>query len=737
MDTGVVWSISPASGAGTISASGLYTAPNELPANPPCPFPGCSLTVTATSHADASKSSSTTVTITSTESVSAVSPATPSVNLSTTQQFSATVSGSSTDTGVVWSISPASGSGTISASGLYTAPNDLPANTKVTVTATSQADPSKSSSATATIASNQSITPVSSPQGPAPSAGLSTTLQFSATVAGSSTDTVVVWSISPATGSGTISATGLYTAPTDLPANRSVTVTATSQANASVLSSTTLTLASTESVSAVTPAAPPVNLSTTQQFSATVSGSSTDTTVVWSISPASGSGTISASGLYTAPNDLLASTSVTVTATSQADPSKSSSTTATIASNESVGAISPASPTVNTSAQQQFSTTVSGSSTDTSVTWSAVSGSFSSTVAGLYTAPATVPAGGTDTVTAKSNADPSKSASTAVTITSSVLSIVVSPASPVVVGANGTVQFTATAGGAAVPVTWTAASGTFSTTVSGLYTAPASGTDTVTATSVSNNTNKTSVSVTIDGASTSTLSSLAPIVAMQNGPAFMLTVNGSGFSNGNTVLFNGKAETTSFVSSSQLTASVSSGDLTLPGTLQVTVQTGSTVTAPASFYIVPLVSRQTLTVSAGGSPSANVNLSPISPTLSLQLVGTCAGLSCSASQSGTSVSLTQANANGGEVQMIIYGSGLMPGTFFVFTGGSGDITVTQPVTGTGDGTSDFIRCGSGAVCFNINLSAVNATTGLGPRSVTAINVDGEISVFPGGLLITQ
>jgi trimeric autotransporter adhesin len=644
-----------------------------------------------------------------------VSPASTTVALSLTQQFSATVQ-NATNTAVTWSITP-NGVGSIDQTGKYTAPDILPASTSVTVKALSQQDNSTFGSATVTVASNESVGAIS-PANPTVNTGAPQ--QFTTTVSGSSTDTGVTWNAV----SGSITSAGLYTAPGSEPAGGTDTVTVKSNADPSKSASTTVTIARV-SISAVAPATPTVDLSGTQQFSATVSGSS-DIVVVWSISPASGAGTISASGLYTAPNDLTAGTSVTVKATSHANANVSSRTTATIASNESVGAISPANPTVSTGAQQQFTATVSGSSNDTSVSWSAVSGSMTS--GGLYTAPATVPATATDTVTAKSNADPSKSASTTVTITqSSAPTIVVSPANPVV-GANGNVQFTATAGGAPVAVTWSAVSG--SITASGFYTAPASGTDTVTAKSVANNTNKTSVQVTIEATNSSTLSSLGPIVAMQNGPGFVLTVNGSGFSSGNTVLFNGKSETTTFVSSGQLTASLSSSDLALPGVLQVTVQTGSTVTAPASFYVVPAISAQQVTVSPGSSVnSSNVNLSPITPTLSLQFVGTCNNGNCSATQAGTSVSLNQAIQNGGQVQMYLAGPGLVPGTFFAFTGGSNDITVTQPVV------SDFNSNASPhSVSFQITVSA---STALGPRSIVVLNVGGEISVFPGGLLLTQ
>ncbi len=73
-----------------------------------------------------------------------ISPSSASLTAGGTQQFTATVAGT-TNTGVTWSAS----AGTITTSGLYTAPNT--AGT-YTVTATSAADPTKSASASVSVA---------------------------------------------------------------------------------------------------------------------------------------------------------------------------------------------------------------------------------------------------------------------------------------------------------------------------------------------------------------------------------------------------------------------------------------------------------------------------------------------------------------------------------------------------------------------------------------------------------
>ena len=74
------------------------------------------------------------------------------------------------------------------------------------------------------------------------------------------------------------------------------------------------------------------------------------------------------------------------------------------------------------------------------------------------------------------------------------------------------------------------------------------------------------------GSSGPTVSLLNPAAASLGGPAFGLTVNGSGFVSGATVLWNGSALTTTFVSSSDLSAEVPSGLLDLSGSATIVVE---------------------------------------------------------------------------------------------------------------------------------------------------------------------
>jgi len=67
------------------------------------------------------------------------------------------------------------------------------------------------------------------------------------------------------------------------------------------------------------------------------------------------------------------------------------------------------------------------------------------------------------------------------------------------------------------------------------------------------------------------LTTLSPSSATPGGAAFTLTVNGFNFVSGSTVRWNGANRTTTFVNSTQLTASIPAGDIASAGTAQVTV----------------------------------------------------------------------------------------------------------------------------------------------------------------------
>ena len=152
-----------------------------------------------------------------------------------TKQFTAKVQGSNNQD-VTWHISPPeAGSGTISQSGLYYAP-DVKADIAVTITAQSAADRSKSGSATV------KLSPVAVKVDPLTAkVKVATTRQFGAEVSGLA-NSKVTWAFDhPPSNPGTISEVGLYTAPPSSPGSP-VTIKAISSADPTISGSATITV---------------------------------------------------------------------------------------------------------------------------------------------------------------------------------------------------------------------------------------------------------------------------------------------------------------------------------------------------------------------------------------------------------------------------------------------------------------------------------------------------------------
>ncbi|HEY1342942.1 MAG TPA: Ig-like domain-containing protein, partial [Bryobacteraceae bacterium] len=112
------------------------------------------VTVTATSVEDPTKTGSATIQLRPAGVTVTVSPSTVTLNQGQSQQFTATISGGSG--GFTWSISPQVG--IIDANtGFYLAPNAIPTTQKITVTATSISDPTKSDTATITLSATIAV----------------------------------------------------------------------------------------------------------------------------------------------------------------------------------------------------------------------------------------------------------------------------------------------------------------------------------------------------------------------------------------------------------------------------------------------------------------------------------------------------------------------------------------------------------------------------------------------------
>src|SRR5579862_3220745 len=250
-----IWTIVPA-GTGTITTTGLYTAPSNYTFSYVYVYAKVgslsyqtkvSLTPTQQMLGGTASSDSGSVPV----SIS-VNPASIYLYAGQSTQFTATVGGTYNQQ-VAWSI--LLGPGSI-VNGLYTAPSTVTGDSLVTISATSAADPTKTASATILLGPavgqptpTSNVTVLVRPRGVSLSAGQSR--QFNATVGGT-TNTAVTWSLSPNVGS---IVNGLYTAPANISNPKSVTITATSAANATVCASVTVSLLA-SSAPAVTPPPP-------------------------------------------------------------------------------------------------------------------------------------------------------------------------------------------------------------------------------------------------------------------------------------------------------------------------------------------------------------------------------------------------------------------------------------------------------------------------------------------------
>jgi uncharacterized protein (DUF1800 family) len=281
---------------------------------------------------------------------------------------------------------------------------------------------------------------------------------------------------------GTISSTGLYTAPMTPPASGQVQITAMLNGNSKISATTYIYMvAAGPPITSVSPNPIPVGtdlLTVTGtgfvkgavifvggvQYGATFVNSTTLTTSIYQGSAASTTVTVKNSGSAFG-NTLV----VPVAGTSSGSGGGTGGTGGTV----QAPVIAPAKVTVVLGATQQF--TASGATT-----WSAVSGTVTAT--GLYKAPAAMPASGTDTVTAKNTAGQSAATVTLVSnVPPTISSIGMSPLplgvfSTTVTGSGFTAASVAELNGVALTTTFGSAS---SITVSGFAGPGSSGSLTV------------------------------------------------------------------------------------------------------------------------------------------------------------------------------------------------------------------------------------------------------------------
>jgi len=662
-----------------------------------------------------------------------VTPTSASIFLGQSQTFTAQVTGTN-DTSVSWAAGGVTGGnsafGTITSSGVYTAPQILPSPAIVTITATSLANSSSSGSASVTIVSNiqVSISP------PSATVAVGASQVFTATIAGTGNpSTSVTWSLSgPACSAGncgsiaTTGDTAQYTAPTTLPSSPTVTLSATSVADPSKSAAATITLATSCSPAiSISPSAATVELSLQQTFTATVC-ISPNQAATWAIIGSQCTGTAcgtlsSTSGpsvVYTAPSSLPPSNPVTLTATSQVDTTKTASATITVTSNLAL-TLFPTFAQVATNRRQRLSPTVTGTSSQ-AVTWTVAGIANGNSSVGQicqagsqpceppagpaagsvdYLAPGTIPAGNPVVIRATSAADSSRSAIAEVGVIAH-LSVRVGPAAAFI-APTGDAEFTAIVEGSSnQAVTWSvscAATSCGTVTSAGVFTAPAQAPSpnaiTVTATSQDDSTQSGSASVAI--ATAATIESLAPssVTAGEADP-FTLILSGLHFvasspGPGSTLLVNGSARTTSCASALACSATINPGDVATTGqvTLQMKNPDGS-LSNPVALVVAPAGGAPAVVSLSGSAPIAggeNLNVVEATtagsgvPQATVTFVGLMdsTGTSCNV-QTGT-IPLARPSSGTATVTLCLFGSQMVPSDSFSFSAPSPtDVVVGTP-----------------------------------------------------------
>lgn len=223
--------------------------------------------------------------------------------------------------------------GSVTAGGIYTAPASVDAQMMVGISATSKDNPSKGYYVEIWV-TGKIVVHVT----PNNFAGVhvNETVQFTATV--NSPDTAVTWKVLDVEGGnstvGKITPAGLYTAPAAVPDPDTVMIAAVAHVDSSASDRVEMKIWPAPQVSvSVSPVDQSVNINGTLQFTATVENT-TDTAVKWEVNEIEGGnatmGTISASGLFTAPAAVPSPATETITAVSHADSTKSGSTHVTI-----------------------------------------------------------------------------------------------------------------------------------------------------------------------------------------------------------------------------------------------------------------------------------------------------------------------------------------------------------------------------------------------------------------------
>jgi hypothetical protein len=599
-----------------------------------------------------------------------ITPTSGSVLLGNLQTLTAQVT-DATDTTVAWSVNGVPGgaatTGTITTNGVYTAPIDLPSPAIFLVTATSQADPTKSATARLTITSDIAITLAP----PNASVELGATQAFHAVISSAGhPDTAVRWSLTGATcpaACGSVDLNGNYTAPGILPATASATLTAQSVADPSKQISAAITITSDFTLQVTAPQSVPAGGTGTIVATMTpVPGSNPNTVLSWSLSGpgcssstcgtltvvttqgSGGSGTAD-TATYTAPTTPPNPGSVTVTVTPQADPARKAQATMAVQAGVNVS-LSPPTATLAANHRVTLTAQVFGT-TNTGVNWSVGGVSGGNTTLGQicvvgsspcqtvtsgnvlqvdYLAPGTIPQPNPVSVAATSALDTTKTGTAQITVINHVL-VSVQPQN-ITLAPLAVQGFTAAVLGTSnQSVVWQiqgtacgSAGVCGSIDANGNYTAPGSSPtpDALQIVAISSD------DTTQSGAANVTISTHANILSLHPASVyagaadgFTVLVLGSGFvasspGPGSTLLVGGAPRPTTCIAATGCAAPITAADVSIAGTVSVQIENPNGTKSNAVSLVVapPNTSDDVIALSSASPAATGKDIVVVEPT---------------------------------------------------------------------------------------------------------------------------
>ncbi len=253
--------------------------------------------------------------------------------------------------------------------------------------------------------------------------------------------------------------------------------------------------------------------------------------------------------------------------------------------------------------------------------------------------------------------------------------------------------------------------------------------------------------------STPTTSSISPTNANAGTPGLTLTVNGTNFINGSNVTWNGSNRTTTFVNSTQLTATITPADMSTAGTATVGVTTiGAASTSNTQIFTINAVAGGTFTLQSPIADFGNVciNTTSIPNSFTLDgnnLDGSNASTITIASLNGFSFSETPIGGYNTTLSFTYTGNSFTGKIIYVtFTpiviqtydgnlilNGGGISNYPVPVKGSGVNSAPSVTTNAATTVTATNATLSGTISSIGCAAVTAYGFEYSTATgFPNG-----